>query len=162
MFLDEIGELPKDLQVKLLRALQDGTYDRVGGSASRHAQVRLVAATNRVLADEVTAGRFREDLYYRLNVIPIQLPPLRERMADIPLLANHFVEQAGQKFGLNHRPLSAQSQLLLTQHDWPGNIRELENIIERAVLLADPNTETLELDNLIGFAQSKSPTSSGT
>ena len=154
LFLDEIGELPKDLQVKLLRALQDGQYDRVGGSVTRHAHVRLVAATNRVLADEVAEGRFREDLYYRLNVIPIQLPPLRQRMADIPLLSNHFAEQAAKKFGLTHRPLSTQSQTLLSQHDWPGNIRELENIIERAVLLVDPNTDTLELNNLVGFKQS--------
>lgn len=154
LFLDEIGELPKDLQVKLLRALQDGQYDRVGGSVTRHAHIRLVAATNRVLADEVAEGRFREDLYYRLNVIPIQLPPLRQRMADIPLLSNHFAEQAAKKFGLTHRPLSPQSQALLSQHDWPGNIRELENIIERAVLLVDPNTDTLELNNLVGFKQS--------
>ncbi|MEC8278493.1 MAG: sigma-54 dependent transcriptional regulator, partial [Myxococcota bacterium] len=154
LFLDEIGELPKDLQVKLLRALQDGQYDRVGGSVTRHAHVRLVAATNRVLADEVAEGRFREDLYYRLNVIPIHLPPLRQRMADIPLLSNHFAEQAAKKFGLTHRPLSTQSQTLLSQHDWPGNIRELENIIERAVLLVDPNTDTLELNNLVGFKQS--------
>ena len=156
LFLDEIGELPKDLQVKLLRALQDGSYDRVGGSATRHATVRLVAATNRKLEEEVAAGRFREDLYYRLNVIPIDLPPLRERRADIPLLATHFAERAAQKFNLATRILSERSQALLTEHEWPGNIRELENIIERAVLLADPNTETLELDNLVGFNQSKS------
>lgn len=151
LFLDEIGEMPKDMQVKLLRTLQDGSFDRVGGSATRYASIRLIAATNRNLEEDIKNGHFREDLFYRLNVIPIQLPPLRERTEDIPLLARHFVSKASEKFNISQRELSESSIHCLCQNEWRGNIRELENIIERAVLLADPNTEELELENLIGF-----------
>ena len=151
LFLDEIGEMPKDMQVKLLRTLQDGSFDRVGGSATRYASIRLIAATNRNLEEDVKNGHFREDLFYRLNVIPIQLPPLRERTEDIPLLAKHFVLKASEKFNISKRELSESSIHCLCQNEWRGNIRELENIIERAVLLADPDTEKLELENLIGF-----------
>jgi len=138
LFLDEIGELPPAMQVKLLRAVQEQEIRRVGAAASRRVDVRLIAATARNLLEEVRAGRFREDLFYRLNVVNIHLPPLRERIADIPLLCDYFVE----KFALSmKRPeiegvAPAALQQLLA-HDWPGNIRELENVLERAVLLAE-------------------------
>ncbi len=145
IFLDEIGELPKEMQVKLLRILQDGSYDRVGGVQNKKVDVRLIAATNRDLNKEVQEGRFREDLFYRLNVIPIQLPPLRERTEDIPLLAQHFVQKFSTKFKRNFIGIAPTSVQLLMSYGWPGNIRELENVIERSVLLCD-NTENQLLD----------------
>ena len=137
LFLDEVGELPKDMQVKLLRILQDGQYERVGGVRSHTVDVRLVAATNRVLATEVKEGRFREDLFYRLNVIPIQLPPLRDRSDDIPLLVEHFVTKFNQRLNMEVEGVSPDALAALLSHNWPGNIRELENLIERSVLLAE-------------------------
>ncbi len=126
LFLDEVGELPLELQAKLLRVLQDGEFERVGGTATLKTDVRLVAATNRQLDEEVKAGRFREDLWYRLNVFPITVPPLRQRPEDIPLLVQHFVEKHCRRLG---RPLLQVSQGTLQDlqaHDWPGNVRELE------------------------------------
>ncbi len=134
LFLDEVGEIPLDLQSKLLRVLQEGTYERIGEEKTREADVRLIAATNRDLKAEVEAGRFRQDLFYRLNVFPIEVPPLRKRVQDIPLLAGLFLQQASRRF---NRPIKAMSQgnlLSLQAYDWPGNVRELMNVIERAVI----------------------------
>ncbi|MBN2449078.1 MAG: sigma-54-dependent Fis family transcriptional regulator [Lentisphaeria bacterium] len=132
MFLDEVSEMPPALQAKLLRVIQDGTFQRLGANRERHADVRLIAATNRDLEEEVVAGRFREDLFYRLNVIEIRLPPLRERPADILPLANLFAARYG---GGRHR-LSPAVAASLALHSWPGNVRELQNAMERAVLMA--------------------------
>lgn len=133
ILLDEIGDMPMPLQSKLLRVLQSRTLRRIGGSTSIHLDIRLLAATNKDLPAEVRAGRFREDLYYRLNVVPIPLPPLRERKEDIPLLAGFFCRQFGRKYGRNVR-FSQDALSLLTEYDWPGNIRELENLVERLVI----------------------------
>lgn len=137
LFLDEIGELPRDMQVKLLRVLQEQRFERVGGVRSIQVDVRLVAATNRELAAEVKAGRFREDLYYRLNVVPVQLPPLRERPDDIPLLVDHFLARFNARLGRDVHGVTPEATAAMMAHPWPGNIRELENLIERAVLLAE-------------------------
>jgi Nif-specific regulatory protein len=136
IFLDEIGELPPQMQVKLLRVLQERELERVGGTSTIKVDVRLIAATNRNLEDEVKTGRFREDLYYRLNVFPLRIPPLRERKSDIMLLADHFAGKYGEKNGKRILRISAPAIDLLTSHSWPGNVRELENCIERAVILS--------------------------
>ena len=143
LFLDEVGELPKDMQVKLLRVLQDGQFERVGGVRSMTVDVRLIAATNRVLETEVKEGRFREDLFYRLNVIPIQLPPLRERADDIPLLVEHFIAKFNKRLNTEVEGVSPDAIAALLAHSWPGNIRELENLIERSVLLTEDITLTM-------------------
>jgi transcriptional regulator with GAF, ATPase, and Fis domain len=136
LFLDEIGEVPPDMQGKLLRALQEKRYERVGEDRTRQADVRVIAATNRDLKKEVAAGRFREDLYYRLNVFPIQVVPLRERQEDIPLLAKHFVELSVKELRCALPRLTRAGVTLLQNYDWPGNVRELRNVIQRAVILA--------------------------
>ncbi len=136
LFLDEVGELTPPLQVKLLRAIQEKTIRRVGGTSDRRIDVRILAATNRRLEDEVSAGRFREDLYYRLNVIQLPLPPLRERMEDLPLLVHHFVEKYTRELGKSVRGVTEDAMQRLGAHAYPGNVRELENVIERAVALA--------------------------
>jgi DNA-binding NtrC family response regulator len=136
LFLDEIGEIPLELQSKLLRVLQEKCYERVGEEITRRADVRIVAATNRDLKKEVTEGRFREDLYYRLNVFPMKLAPLRERREDIPLLATHFVELSLRELGCPRPRLTRAGIEILQGYDWPGNIRELRNVIERAVIFA--------------------------
>ncbi|MCL2318779.1 MAG: sigma 54-interacting transcriptional regulator [Treponema sp.] len=136
IFLDEIGEIPPQVQVKLLRVLQERELERVGGSTPIKVDVRIIAATNRNLEDEVKAGRFREDLYYRLNVFPIQIPPLRERKSDITLLADHFAEKYAQKNNKIIKRISTPAIDLLTSYSWPGNVRELENCMERAVILS--------------------------
>lgn len=144
LFLDEVGELPKDMQVKLLRVIQDGMFERVGGIRSQVVDVRLVAATNRVLETEVKEERFREDLFYRLNVIPIKLPSLRERADDIPLLVEHFITKFNDRLGTSVEGVSPDAMAALLSHRWPGNIRELENLVERSVLLlAEGNMLTL-------------------
>ena len=135
LFLDEIGELPQSLQVKLLRVLQEKTVRRVGGNQDSSVDVRIVAATNRDLQHEVSEGRFREDLYYRLNVIQISLPPLCERMEDVPLLVQHFVEKYAGELGKELRGVSEEAMGRILAHDFPGNVRELENTVERAVAL---------------------------
>ena len=137
LFLDEIGTIPVEMQVKLLRALQESEFERVGGIKTIHVDVRLIAATNSDLKKEIAAGTFREDLYYRLNVVPIRLPPLRERAEDIPLLVQHFVEKFNARLGKTIEAVSGETQALLASYPWPGNIRELENVIERAVLFCD-------------------------
>ncbi len=136
LFLDEVGEIPLDLQAKLLRVLQDGTFERIGDDATRTADVRLLAATNRDLLREVDAGRFRQDLYYRLSVFPIDVPPLRARREDIPLLAGHFLEQATREMGQPGRHLRQKHVIALQEYDWPGNVRELQNVMQRAVILS--------------------------
>lgn len=137
LFLDEIGDLPIEMQVKLLRALQESQFERVGGIKTLNVDVRLIAATNRDLLKAIDEGRFREDLYYRLNVVPISLPPLRERVEDIPLLVTHFVEKLSARLNRDVREVNPDAMALLQSYPWPGNIRELENIIERTLLFAD-------------------------
>jgi len=137
LLLDEVAELPPSAQAKLLRVLQEHEFQRVGGTATLRADVRLITATNRDLARTVEEGKFREDLYYRLNVFPVHLPPLRERGEDILLLANHFVRELGTRIGRGEPGLSRDAQELLRAYPWPGNIRELANAVERALILAD-------------------------
>ncbi len=136
LFLDEIGEIPIELQSKLLRVLQEGTFERVGEEKTRHVDVRIIAATNRNLKEEVKHKRFREDLYFRLNVFPIYAPALRDRKEDIPLLVTHFTKLICDKRKINYLPFSQKHILGLQQYDWPGNIRELQNVIERALITA--------------------------
>lgn len=145
IFLDEVGELPQGLQVKLLRVLQDGEMRRVGDTNSDKVDVRVIAATAKELAKEVKEDRFREDLYYRLNVLPIHLPPLRERREDIPLLVDHFINIYNQKLGLEINGVSKEVMERFLQYPWPGNVRELENTIERAMVLAEKETLEIEL-----------------
>jgi transcriptional regulator with GAF, ATPase, and Fis domain len=135
LFLDEIGELPLDLQAKLLRVLQDGELEHVGGTRTVKVDVRIIAATNRDLKRCVEEGQFRSDLYYRLNVFPIHLPPLRERSEDIPLLVRHFVQKYATKYGKKITMVPEQTMQTLVQYSWPGNIRELQHLIERAGIL---------------------------
>ena len=140
LFLDEIGEVPVEMQVKLLRALQESEFERVGGIKTIHVDVRLVAATNRDLKQLIAEGRFREDLYYRLAVVPIALPPLRDRREDIPPLVAHFIEKYDQRLGKRVEGIEPEALELLMGYAWPGNIRELENLMERSVLFADGPT----------------------
>jgi transcriptional regulator with GAF, ATPase, and Fis domain len=134
IFLDEVGELPLDLQSKLLRVLQEGEFEPVGSSQTRKIDVRVIAATNRDLEKFVGKGKFREDLYYRLNVFPIRMPPLRERREDIGILATAFAQKFAQRMGRTLEPLSEDCLRRLQAYNWPGNVRELQNIIERAVI----------------------------
>jgi len=134
LFLDEIGELPLELQGKLLRLLQAGEFERLGRSKTLKVDVRIIAATNRVLDEEVKQGRFREDLFYRLNVFPITVPPLRKRKDDIPLLAQFFMERFAKKLGKDIKKIPPGILEALQSYSWPGNIRELENCLERAVI----------------------------
>ncbi len=144
LLLDEVGEIPVGLQSKLLRVLQEGTYERLGEERTRKVNVRLIAATNRDLKSEVEAGRFRQDLFYRLNVFPIEVPPLRKRKEDIPLLAQEFVRRAARRFNRPAFELTQGNILALQAYDWPGNVRELINVIERAVITS--RSKTLRLD----------------
>lgn len=139
MFLDEIGELPPVLQVKLLRIVQQKTFRRIGGAEDIKVDVRIISATNQNLEEKVKKGEFREDLYFRLNVIPIRVPPLRERKEDIPLLTEHFIEKYAREFNKEVRTISSYAMELLMEHAFPGNIRELENIIERSVAMESSN-----------------------
>jgi DNA-binding NtrC family response regulator len=156
LFLDEVGEIPLELQSKLLRVLQEKSYERVGEERMRRADVRIIAATNRDLKKEVTEGRFREDLYYRLNVFQLKVAPLRERREDIPLLANHFVESSAKELSCPKPRLTEAGIKALQGYDWPGNIRELRNVIERAVIFAQGGV--LEFD-VPGFGSSVDLTS---
>ena len=136
LFLDEVGEIPLELQAKLLRVLQEGEFERVGDDATKRVDVRVVAATNRDLNQESAAGRFRLDLFYRLAVFPVEVPPLRDRLEDIPLLASHFIHKACARFNLV-QPRVTQNELeSLRTYTWPGNVRELQNVVERAVIVA--------------------------
>ncbi|BAV06487.1 Transcriptional regulator containing GAF, AAA-type ATPase, and DNA-binding Fis domains [Filimonas lacunae] len=140
LFLDEIGELPLELQAKLLRVLQEKEIERIGGKGTIKVNVRIIVATNRNLEKEVQAGRFRSDLYYRLNVVPITLPPLRKRKEDIPALVSHFIERYAQNAGKKINNISHKAMEMLMGYDWPGNIRELEHLIERTVLLTNTSS----------------------
>jgi chemotaxis protein methyltransferase CheR len=155
LFLDEVGELPLDLQSKLLRVLEEGEFERVGGSRTLKVDVRVVAATNRNLEEAVRKGEFRSDLYYRLNIFPITLPPLRDRKEDIPILVTHLVRQLSQKLGKTIDSISQDTMAKLRNYPWPGNVRELRNVIERAVIITpgsqlrlidDLDSQALELD----------------
>jgi formate hydrogenlyase transcriptional activator len=150
LFLDEVGELPPDVQVMLLRVLQEREFERLGGQETVRVDVRLVTATNRDLVDDVRAGRFRRDLFYRLNVFPIHLPPLRERPEDVPLLAAHFAETYGRRLNRPIDRIDRRSLHLLESYSWPGNVRELEHVIERAVILARNGTLRVDRSALAG------------
>jgi two-component system response regulator HydG len=140
LFLDEVGEIPLELQPKLLRALESRSIRRVGASQGRTIDVRVIAATHRDLAREAAAGRFREDLYYRLNVVALLLPPLRDRSTDAELLAERFLEQLARSYGLAQPPLDETARETIRRHSWPGNVRELRNAVERALVLSTPGT----------------------
>jgi formate hydrogenlyase transcriptional activator len=148
LFLDEIGELPPEVQVALLRVLQEREYERVGGGRPVRADVRVLAATHRDLRAAVAAGSFREDLYYRLSVFPILLPPLRERREDIPELIEHFGRIHGSRRGLQYVGVEPESLSLMLRYDWPGNVRELENVVERATILSDGGPLQIEESSL--------------
>ncbi|MBX7115643.1 MAG: sigma-54 dependent transcriptional regulator [Myxococcaceae bacterium] len=137
LFLDEVGEIPLEMQVKLLRVLQESEFERVGGIKTTRVDVRLIAATNRDLKKEVEAGRFRGDLFFRINVVPLLLPPLRDRMADIPMLVSHFIEKFNKRLNKRIEGISEEALALLKGYSWPGNIRELENMMERVIVFAD-------------------------
>lgn len=147
LFLDEIGEVPLDLQSKLLRVLQEGTFERIGDEKTLKVDVRIIAATNRSLKEEVEARRFREDLYYRLNVFPIEAPPLRSRTEDIPMLAAQFVNQASKNLNLPVPKITKANIIELKGYDWPGNIRELQNVIERAVITSRSGKLSFNISN---------------
>jgi transcriptional regulator with GAF, ATPase, and Fis domain len=144
IFLDEIGELPAETQIALLRVLQEHEFERVGGSASIQINVRVIAATNRDLEASIGAGMFRSDLFYRLNVFPIEMPPLRERAEDIPLLVEYFIDRFARKAGRKFWAVNKKSLDLLQSYPWPGNIRELQNVIERSVIVCE--TENFSVD----------------
>jgi two-component system response regulator AtoC len=146
LFLDEIGELPVALQVKLLRVLQEESIRRLGDTKDVRVDVRIIAATHRDLAADVKAGRFREDLFYRINVLAIPIPPLRNRREDVNLLIDHFLSRNNARLGTSVRGLSSESRKLLLEYAWPGNVRELENTIERAMVLAE--TDVLQSSDL--------------
>jgi len=146
LFLDEIGEIPSSMQVKLLRAVQESEFERVGGVKTLHVDVRLIAATNRSLEEEIARGRFREDLYYRLNVVHLHLPPLRERRSDIPLLVQYFLKRFNTRLRKHVQGVEASAMAVMSAHEWRGNIRELENTIERCVLFC--NSEYIEVSDL--------------
>jgi len=146
VFLDEVGELAVPLQAKLLRVLQEREFERVGGTRSIKVDIRVIAATNRDLKEASRAGSFRQDLYYRLNVVSVRMPALRERKEDIPLLANFFALRFGEKVKRRVAGISAKARACLLRYEWPGNVRELENAIERAVVLG--STELILVEDL--------------
>jgi transcriptional regulator with GAF, ATPase, and Fis domain len=156
VFLDEIGEIPLTLQPKLLRVLQNGEVRPVGADRSVAVNVRVIAATNKDLSQELKAGTFREDLFYRLQVIPIHLPPLRSRRSDIPLLISHFLEKSNSKYGMAAK-ISSEASVYLWEYDWPGNVRELENVVERLVVLCENGQVGLSdlPPNICGFVSEK-------
>ena len=165
IFLDEIGEMPLELQPKLLRVIQEGEFERLGDAETKKVDVRIIAATNRNLEEEIEKGNFREDLYYRLNVFPLMIPPLRERVEDVPLLAGHFLRKCTAAFGKSIDSITKQSLDALSTYSWPGNVRELENVIERAVITSTgkkldlrdsiPLTKASKIDELITLEESE-------
>jgi DNA-binding NtrC family response regulator len=159
LFLDEVSAIPEVMQSKLLRVIQSGEFERVGGTKTLHSDVRLVCASNRELQKEVTAGRFREDLYYRLNVILLEIPPLRERAADIPELARHFLAYFNGRNRKQIKEITPGAMNVLRAYSWPGNIRELKNIIERMVVLS--NADAVDVDDLPQDLKGKRPASAG-
>jgi formate hydrogenlyase transcriptional activator len=144
IFLDEVGELPPETQVALLRVLQEHEFERVGANRSIKTNVRVIVATNRDLPDAIAVGTFREDLFYRLNVFPIEIPPLRKRKEDIPLLVQYFIDRYAREAGKNIRKISKETLALFQSYPWPGNIRELRNVIERSVIVCE--TESFSVD----------------
>jgi transcriptional regulator with GAF, ATPase, and Fis domain len=146
IFLDEVGELPLETQIALLRVLQEHEFERVGGTRSIHANVRVIAATNRNLQAAVREGTFRSDLFYRLDIFPIVIPPLRERREDVPVLVEYFVARCARNLGKNIQRITKQSLDLLRSYHWPGNIRELQNVLDRSVIMCE--TETLSVDKV--------------
>ncbi len=163
IFLDEIGDLPVHIQVKLLRVLQERQFERIGGTKTISCNVRIIAATNRNLEEAIETGGFREDLYYRINVFPVFVPPLRERPNDIPLLVDHFIQKTNKKNGTNIKRISSSAIEMLMIYHWPGNIRELENCIERAAILsADDVIRSQHLPPTLQTAQSSGTTNPGT
>ena len=159
LFLDEVGEIPSELQSKLLRVLQEGQYERVGDDRTRHVNVRIIAATNRDLKQEVEAGRFRQDLYFRLNVFPLEIAPLRRRPEDIPLLAARFVHAMAKKLNCQKVRLTQANVIALQAYDWPGNVRELQNVIERAAILSRDGSLHFDLPSGKPAEQPTIPTS---
>jgi DNA-binding NtrC family response regulator len=155
LFLDEVGEMPAQIQVKLLRFLEEGRFRRVGATRDREADVRVIAATNRNLSDDVQLGRFRTDLFYRLNVISLHVPPLRQRREDIPALVEHFLAVFRERFNRPALDLSEEARRRLSTHDWPGNVRELRNVVERAAALAQG--DTIEADQVLPPAPAQAP-----
>jgi chemotaxis protein methyltransferase CheR len=152
LFLDEIGELPLELQAKLLRVLESGEFERLGSSRTLHSDARIIAATNRVLEEEVRKGRFREDLWYRLKVFPITVPPLRERSEDIPLLVKWFVDQLIRKMGKRSAEIAKRAMQMLQSYPWPGNVRELKHAIEGAMITSQGEKLNFELPNIADTA----------
>ena len=151
LFLDEVGDMSLSAQAKVLRVLQDGVVTRIGGAKPVQVDVRVLAATNKALEDEITAGRFREDLYYRLNVVPVHVPPLRERREDIPLLVQYFAGVLSEREGITPKAIEPEAVRCLTELDWPGNVRELRNTIERLLILsAGPRVTEADVDRLVG------------
>jgi formate hydrogenlyase transcriptional activator len=157
LFLDEVGDIPPELQPKLLRVLQDGEFERLGSTQTQRANVRLVAATNKNLAKLVAQNQFRSDLYYRLNVFPIPVPPLRHRSGDIPLLVTHFVSIYSERMNKHIAWIPIEAMEELIRHSWPGNVRELQNYIERSVILTDGNRLRLPVGGLEHTAEIASP-----
>ena len=156
LFLDEIGDMSQSAQAKVLRVLQDGVVTRIGGSRAVSVDVRVLAATNKKLEDEIAAGRFREDLYYRLNVVPLHVPPLRERREDIPSLVAHFVSQLSEREGVAPRSFEPAAVEALAMMDWPGNVRELRNTVERLLILAaGPRVSVADVERLVGRKQAE-------
>src|SRR6185503_18494110 len=152
LFLDEVGELPLETQVKLLRVLQEREFEPVGSNRSVHVDVRIIAATNRNLEESISSGKFRSDLYYRLNVIPLEVPPLRERRSDIPQLAMFFLSRCARNLGKRMEGISAATTESLIRYSWPGNVRELQNVIERGLILSQGSILELENDPMSVFA----------
>ena len=148
LFLDEVGDIPLELQPKLLRALQEQEFERLGSTRTIHVDVRLVAATNRDLAQMVADGQYRSDLFYRLNVFPVLLPPLRERSEDIPLFVRHFTQQFAQRLSRRIETVPAEVMNALVRYPWPGNVREMQNVIERAVILSQNGRLQVDLQSL--------------
>jgi transcriptional regulator with GAF, ATPase, and Fis domain len=160
IFLDEVGELPAEIQIMLLRVLQEREFERVGGCGPIRVNVRVIAATNGDLQAAVADGTFRADLFYRLNVFPLEVPPLRERRSDIPLLVEHFVHRFAKRAGKRICGLSERTSTLLQSYDWPGNIRELQNVIERAVIVCDSDTLSIDARWLCGRSLGTAPVTS--
>jgi two-component system nitrogen regulation response regulator NtrX len=154
LFLDEVGDMSQSAQAKVLRVLQEAQFERVGGTQTMRVDVRVIAATNKDLMQEAQAGHFREDLYYRLNVVPVTIPPLRRRISDLPLLVEHFLESTAEELGQKRKRLSQRAFNVLVEYSWPGNIRELKNLIERLVILT-PGA-TIDADDLPALVPTKS------
>jgi two-component system response regulator AtoC len=154
ILLDEVGELPLNVQVKFLRVLQERQLDRIGSTESKSVNVRIIAATNKDLVEEIRMGNFREDLFYRLNVIRLHIPPLRERKEDIPLMIDHFMDEYNNEYGKSIDMIDMDALDFLISHDWKGNVRELKNVIERAIAISDPSETTLTTNHLSDYLNS--------